>query len=165
LLIQYSAQTTSRRSESLCFESLPPLRPDRLWGSPRHLSGRYWDLTVGVRRLERETDHPPPCGAGDENTWNRIATSADLLTMWCLIKHNNVFTFCLLYEIRGQSHCGPGVDSASNRNEYQESSWGVRAADALRLTISPPFISRMSRENVGASTSHNLMDFHGLLQG
>jgi hypothetical protein len=21
-------------------------------------------------------------------------------------------------------HCGPGVDSASNRNEYQESSWG-----------------------------------------
>jgi hypothetical protein len=23
-----------------------------------------------------------------------------------------------------QPHYGPGVDSASNRNEYQESSWG-----------------------------------------
>jgi hypothetical protein len=23
-----------------------------------------------------------------------------------------------------QPHCDPGVDSASNRNEYQESSWG-----------------------------------------
>jgi hypothetical protein len=32
-------------------------------------------------------------------------------------------------------HYGPGVDSASNRNEYQESSWGkgrpVRGADNL----------------------------------
>jgi hypothetical protein len=29
-----------------------------------------------------------------------------------------------------QPHYGPGVDSASNRNEYQESSWGYRAAGA-----------------------------------
>ena len=28
------------------------------------------------------------------------------------------------------SHCGPGVDSASNRNEYQEYFLGVKAADA-----------------------------------
>jgi len=27
-----------------------------------------------------------------------------------------------------RSHYGPGVDSASNRNEYQEFSWGVKAA-------------------------------------
>ena len=26
------------------------------------------------------------------------------------------------------SHCGPGVDSASNRNEYQEYFLGVKAA-------------------------------------
>jgi hypothetical protein len=26
-------------------------------------------------------------------------------------------------------HCGPGVDSASNRNEYQENFLGVKAAD------------------------------------
>jgi hypothetical protein len=33
----------------------------------------------------------------------------------------------------------------------------------VRLTILPPFVSRLSRESVGASTSHNLMGFHGLL--
>ena len=27
-----------------------------------------------------------------------------------------------------RSHCGPGVDSASNRNEYQEHFLGVKAA-------------------------------------
>ena len=29
-----------------------------------------------------------------------------------------------------RSHCGPGVDSASNRNEYQEDFMGVKAAGA-----------------------------------
>ena len=29
-----------------------------------------------------------------------------------------------------RSHCGPGVDSASNRNEYQEPFLGVKAAGA-----------------------------------
>jgi hypothetical protein len=31
-----------------------------------------------------------------------------------------------------QQHYGPGVDSASNRNEYQESSWGVKKRPARR---------------------------------
>ena len=31
-----------------------------------------------------------------------------------------------------RSHYGPGVDSASNRNEYQENFLGVKAAGALR---------------------------------
>jgi hypothetical protein len=63
-----------------------------------------------------------------------------------------------------QPHYGPGVDSASNRNEYQESSWGIkvgRRVKADNLTICEP----MSTENVGASTSLNPMGFHGLLQG
>jgi hypothetical protein len=34
-----------------------------------------------------------------------------------------------------------------------------------RLTTSPPSVSQLSRENVGASTSHNPMGLHGLLQG
>ena len=29
-----------------------------------------------------------------------------------------------------KSHCGPGVDSASNRNEYQDYFLGVKAAGA-----------------------------------
>jgi hypothetical protein len=40
------------------------------------------------------------------------------------------------------AHSGPGVDSASNTNEYQESSWGVkerqpRMADNLTVICEP----------------------------
>jgi hypothetical protein len=46
-----------------------------------------------------------------------------------------------------------GVNSASNRNEYQEFSWGLRAADwCVRLTTPAPSLCRFSRQNVGAST-------------
>jgi hypothetical protein len=62
-------------------------------------------------------------------------------------------------------HYGPGVDSASNRNEYQDDSWGTKGGRCVRLTTLPPSVSRLSRENVGTSTSHNPMGLHGLLQG
>jgi hypothetical protein len=42
---------------------------------------------------------------------------------------------------------------------------GVKGGRRVRLTILPPSVSRLSRENVGASTSHNRMGLHGLLQG
>jgi hypothetical protein len=62
-------------------------------------------------------------------------------------------------------HYGPGVDSAINRNEYQESSWGVNGSWRVRLATLLPSVSRLSRENVGALMSHNPMGLHGLLQG
>jgi hypothetical protein len=46
-----------------------------------------------------------------------------------------------------------------------EFSWGVKGGRRVGLTTLPPSMSRMSRDNVGASTSHNPMGLHGLLQG
>jgi hypothetical protein len=43
-------------------------------------------------------------------------------------------------------YCGPGVHWASNRNEYQESSWGVKSGRRIRLTTWLPSVSRLSRK-------------------
>jgi hypothetical protein len=58
----------------------------------------------------------------------------------------------------------PGGDAASNRNEYQGSSWGAKYGRRVRLTILPPSVSRLSGENVRASTSHNPIALHDLLK-
>jgi hypothetical protein len=40
----------------------------------------------------------------------------------------------------------------------------VKGGRRVRLIILPPSVSRLPRESVGASTSHNPMGLHGLLQ-
>jgi hypothetical protein len=54
-------------------------------------------------------------------------------------------------------------DSVSNRNEYQESSWELRAAG---VWVWKPYCHLWADclEDVGASTSHDSMGLHGLLQ-
>jgi hypothetical protein len=44
-----------------------------------------------------------------------------------------------------QPHYGPGVDSASNRNEYQEHFWGIKGGRRVRLTTLLPSVSWLSR--------------------
>jgi hypothetical protein len=61
-------------------------------------------------------------------------------------------------------HYGPWVGSASNINEYQESSSKVKSGRRVRLTTLPPSVSRLYRK-CGASTSHSPMGLQGLLQG
>jgi hypothetical protein len=63
-----------------------------------------------------------------------------------------------------QPHYGPGVDSATNKSKYQESSGSWRATGAWGLQ-SHRHIWTDWPGNVGASTSHNLMGLHVLLQG
>jgi hypothetical protein len=43
-------------------------------------------------------------------------------------------------------HYGPGFYSASNRNEYQESSWEVKGGWCVRLATSTPTVSPLSRK-------------------
>jgi hypothetical protein len=45
------------------------------------------------------------------------------------------------------------VDRASNRNEYQEDSWGVKRGRRVRLTL-PPSVSRVSRRCGSLDLSH-----------
>jgi hypothetical protein len=64
-----------------------------------------------------------------------------------------------------QPHYDPGVDSSSNRNEYQKDSWGTKGGRRVRLTNLPPSVSQLLGQNMGTSTSHKSMGLHGLLQG
>jgi hypothetical protein len=63
-----------------------------------------------------------------------------------------------------QPYCGTRVDQASNRNKFQESFWGIRAAGQRLKLTSPPFESQFYKKCVSLDVSqpHGL---HGILEG
>jgi hypothetical protein len=63
-----------------------------------------------------------------------------------------------------QPHYGPGVDSASNRNEYQDCFWRYRASGSWGWQPRRHLWADCL-EYIGTFTSQNPMGLHGLLQG
>ena len=72
-----------------------------------------------------------------------VAPSTAWSSRSSFILHQTQF-WRILYLVSGtacaefRSHYGPGVDSASNRNEYQEYFLGVKSGRCVRLTSLPP---------------------------
>ena len=58
-----------------------------------------------------------------------------------------------------RSHYGPGVDTASNRNEYQEYFLGGKGGRCLRLTTLPPYCAIVTK-----SGNLNFLEPSGPLQ-
>jgi hypothetical protein len=58
----------------------------------------------------------------------------------------------------------PGLTSASNRNEYEESSCVLKSGRRVSMTTFQPSVSPLYK-NVVSLTFHNTIGIHGLLQG
>jgi hypothetical protein len=70
-------------------------------------------------------------------------------------RQSSLFHQMLIPFFRGSrwSHHGPGVDFAFNRNEYLVSFWGVKGCRLVRLTVSLPSVSRLSRQSESHDSS------------
>jgi hypothetical protein len=97
-----------------------PHRPDLLWGSPNLLSNGYSHRCESLKSRRRVL-----C-SNSCNDWGHAVEW--LVEVPCFKPDNRGFdsrwgycSFHLTWSF--QPHYGPGVDSASNRNEYQEYSW------------------------------------------
>jgi hypothetical protein len=54
------------------------------------------ELSLGVKRPEREADHSPPSNAEVKNAWSYTSTPHYVFMAWYLVKHRDSFTFTLI---------------------------------------------------------------------
>jgi hypothetical protein len=73
--------------------------------------------------------------------WGTMLQAGRFL-VWFPIRSLDFFQFTYSFQL----YYGPGVDSASNRNEYQESSLGAKSGWSVRLTTSQTSVSWLSRK-------------------
>jgi hypothetical protein len=80
----------------ICF--CTPQRPDRVWGSPSHLSNGYHGLfSPGVKRPGREAAHSPPSRAEVRN--GGAIPPLPYMSSWhsaSLIKHRDNYTLIIV---------------------------------------------------------------------
>jgi hypothetical protein len=91
-----------------------------------------------------------PCLLSD-NRWFLLKLSN--FSQWntvtgCRLGQYNYFIgfFFFSWHNRFGRAIGPGVDSASNRNEHEESPWGLRSGRSVRLITLLPSVSWLCRE-------------------
>jgi hypothetical protein len=82
----------------------------------------------------------------------RLAQEAPTVHVWSLL-------------LSARARWTPARKPQPQPHEYQISSWGVKGGRLIGLTTLPPYVCWLSGQNLGASTSHNPMGLHGLLQG
>jgi len=121
-------------------------RPDRLQRPNSLLWGK---LSLGVKRPGCGSNHSSQSVAKVKHAWSCIFVPPYALMAWCLNEHGYTLAHCATSrKVAGsipdgviesfRPHYGPGVGSASNRNEYQEYFPGGKGGRCVGLTTLPP---------------------------
>jgi hypothetical protein len=53
-------------------------------------------ISLGVKEPGRETDHSSPSSAEIKNVWSYTSTPQFVFMAWCLVKHQDNFTFTFM---------------------------------------------------------------------
>jgi hypothetical protein len=122
---------------------------ENVTGNPTRTAGQTSMSRAGLEPYVSSVHVPPNAGLGTKCSKIPFLDHGDVCTHACNCPAR-VTMFCLFLN---------KSDAADNRESL------CVCMPQGRMTTLQPSLSRLSRENVGASTSHSPMGLHGLLQG